>query len=78
MTEEERDLLNHTHKMANEMHDALMKPNKLGEEPLIERIGGVVITIERGSWSVKWASRIVLTMGALAGAWLTIKTSMFK
>ncbi len=78
MNDDERQMLKETHEITMEMHRALMKPPHTGEPALIKRIGVVVVAVERSNWAVKWGARSFLTLGAIAGAWITLKTSLFK
>lgn len=73
MTDEERQMLQEAHDKVIVLHRALMETNPAtGEKPLILRASEAVIFIERGGWMVKWFTRVVISLGALAGALITL------
>lgn len=78
MTEEERKMLHETHEMTKNLNAALMEPTATGEPPLIVRVGAVVVAVERSNWAVKWGFRIIVGLGALAGAFVTIRNGVGK
>lgn len=78
MTDEERKLLNETHRMALDMHKAFMEPSPTGEEPLIRRMAGVVIVVERSNWAARWAVRGFLFLGSAIGIFAALRTGGWK
>ena len=78
MTEAERAMLQKTHDIAMELHQAFMEPTATGEPPLIKRMAGVVIVVERSNWAAKMLVYGFLTVGSIAGAWAAIKGGFLK
>lgn len=68
MTEYERKMLTEAHRMSQDLHRAFMERSPSGEPPLIERMSGVVIVVERSNWAARMLIRAFLTLGGLAGA----------
>lgn len=56
--------------MSRALYQAFMEPSKTGEAPLIKRIAGVVILVERSNWATKIIMKgfviAVSIMGAIA------------
>ncbi|QFS83971.1 hypothetical protein [Roseivivax sp. THAF197b] len=65
-------MTNEEKKMLYDLHRAFMEPSKTGEPPLIERMAGVVIVVERSNWAARLLIRAFLTLGGLAGAFAAI------
>ena len=72
MTDEERLMLKEAHRKTNELHAALREPSHTGEPPLIKRMAGVVIVVDRSNWAARDLIRAFLTLGAMTGAAATI------
>lgn len=60
-------MLRNTHKIASDLHKAFMERSATGEAPLIERMAGVVIVVERSNWAARWAVRLFLFIGSAIG-----------
>lgn len=68
MTDDERRKLDECHAWSREMYQAFMEPTPAGEPPLIKRMAGVVIVVERSNWAARWLIKGFLTIGGIAGA----------
>jgi len=78
MTDEEKAQLQRSLEIAEKLNAALFHPSADGQPPMMDRISVIVVGAERGSWAVKWATRIMLGLGAVVGAIVTIKSGISK
>jgi len=78
MTDDEKKKLDDTHNIAVDLHRAFMERSSTGEAPLIERMAGVVIVVERSNWAARWMIRIFLFAGSAIGVVVAYKTGGWK